>query len=85
MVSDPKHTVKANQGFLKAKKSHTLQCPKKSLKFNPIQHAFSVTEDRKVHKQSAPEVGCSVSLEKCYQGVNLEFVDIDGLQTAASH
>lgn len=40
MVNEPKHTSKAAQTFLKAKKQDILQWPNQSSDLNPGEHAF---------------------------------------------
>ena len=44
--NDPKHTVKANQELLKAKKRNILQWPSQSLDLNPTEHSFNLMKTK---------------------------------------
>ncbi len=86
MDNDPKHTAKATKEFLKGKKWTVMQWPSQSPDLNPIEHAFSLAEDKTEGKmpqeQAGTEDGCSRGLAEHHQGWNPASGDVYAFQTS---
>ncbi|MCI4387611.1 hypothetical protein PGIGA_G00076200 [Pangasianodon gigas] len=70
--NDPKHTAKATQDFLKAKKWNILQWPSQSPDLNPIEHAFHLLKTRLKAERPTNKQQLKVAAVKARQSISRE-------------
>ena len=70
--NDPKHTAKATQDFLKAKKWNILQWPSQSPDLNPIEHAFHLLKTRLKAERPTNKQQLKVAAVKAWQSISRE-------------
>ncbi len=72
MDNDPKHTAKATQDLLKAKKWNILQWPSQSPDLNPIEHAFQLLKTRLKAERPTNKQQLKVAAVKTWQSISRE-------------
>ncbi|CAJ0915358.1 unnamed protein product [Ranitomeya imitator] len=72
MDNDPKHTSKATQEFMSAKKWNILQWPSQSPDLNPIEHAFHLLKSRLKTERPTNKQDLKAAAVKAWQSIKKE-------------
>uniref|UniRef100_A0A3B5Q0B9 Transposase n=2 Tax=Xiphophorus maculatus TaxID=8083 RepID=A0A3B5Q0B9_XIPMA len=72
MDNDPKHTAKATQEFMSAKKWNILQWPSQSPDLNPIEHAFHLLKSRLRTERPTNKQDLKAAAVKAWQSIKKE-------------
>ncbi|CAJ0938076.1 unnamed protein product, partial [Ranitomeya imitator] len=72
MDNDPKHTAKATQEFMSAKKWNILQWPSQSPDLNPIEHAFHLLKSRLKTERPTNKQDLKAAAVKAWQSIKKE-------------
>ncbi len=70
MDNDSKHTAKATQDFLNAKKWNIIQWPSQSPDLNPIEHAFQLLKTRLKEERPTNKQQLKVAAVKTWQSIS---------------
>lgn len=72
MDNDPKHTAKATQEFIRAKKWNIMQWPSQSPDLNPIEHAFHLLKTRLKAERPTNKQQLKAAAVKAWQSIKEE-------------
>ncbi|KAG2464610.1 TCB1 transposase, partial [Polypterus senegalus] len=72
MDNDPKHTAKATQEFIKAKKCKILEWPSQSPDLNPIEHAFHLLKTKLQTERPTNKQQLKAAAVKAWQSIKKE-------------